>query len=70
MDVWALSTIGDSSMPLAILFWVLMIVSLFFGLWSGYAPGQPYPIRAGTQSFLMWILLAILGWAQFGGPVK
>jgi uncharacterized membrane protein YedE/YeeE len=57
-------------MPLAILFWVLMIVSLFFGLWSGYVPGQPYPIRAGTQSFLMWILLAILGWAQFGGPVK
>jgi len=57
-------------MPLAILFWVLMIIWLVFGAWSGYTPGQPYPFRAWGGSLLIFILLALLGWAQFGAPVK
>jgi len=57
-------------MPLPILFWVIMIVWLVFGLWSSYTPGQPYPFRAGAHSFLLFILFSILGWAQFGAPVK
>ncbi len=57
-------------MTLAILFWVLMIVWLVFGLWSDFVPGQPYPFRAGARSFLLFVLFTILGWAQFGAPVR
>ena len=58
----------SSSMTLAILFWVLMIVWLCFGLWSEYTPGQPYPFSGKPgRSFL--IFLSILGWATFGAPV-
>ncbi len=57
-------------MPLAILFWVLMIIWLVFGAWVNYAPGQPFGFRAFGGSLLMFILLAILGWATFGAPVK
>lgn len=57
-------------MTLAVLFWVLMIVWLVFGLWAGYAPGQPYSPRVWGASLLTFVLLAILGWATFGGPVK
>lgn len=53
-----------------ILFWVLMIIWLVFGLWSEYVPGQPYPFRVGARSFLTFVLLAILGWTVFGAPVK
>lgn len=56
-------------MTMAILFWVLMIIWLVFGLWSGYVPGQPYPVRSWGGSLLIFVLLAILGWAQFGAPV-
>ena len=56
-------------MTLAILFWVLMIVWLAFGLWADYETGKPYPFRSGARSFLVFILLFILGWATFGAPV-
>jgi len=56
-------------MTLAILFWVLMIFWLIFGAWSGYTPGQPYPVRVWGGSLLIFVLLSILGWAQFGAPV-
>ena len=57
-------------MTLAILFWVLMIVSLIFNMWSSYTSGQPYPINKWGPSMLVFVLLTILGWAQFGAPVK
>lgn len=57
-------------MTLAVLFWVLMIVWLVFGFWSGYVPGQPYSFRAWGGGVLGFVLLAILGWATFGAPVK
>ena len=52
------------------LFWLLMILWLIFGWWTEYIPGQPYPYRRGVWSLLIFVLLAILGWAQFGAPVK
>jgi uncharacterized membrane protein YedE/YeeE len=57
-------------MTLAVLFWVLMIIWLVFGLWTGYTPGQPYPVRSWGGNLLIFVLLAILGYAAFGGPVK
>ena len=57
-------------MSMSFLFWLLMILWLIFGLWNEYVPGQPYPFQRGAYSFLMFILLGILGWAQFGAPVR
>lgn len=57
-------------MPLPILFWVLMIVWLLFGWYVDYEPEKPFPFRRGAWRFMVFILLGILGYAQFGGPVK
>ena len=57
-------------MTLSVLFWVLMIVSLIFGFWAHYEPAQPFQFKTGGYNLLIFVLLAILGWAQFGGPVK
>jgi hypothetical protein len=57
-------------MPLSILFWVLMILWLIFGFWVSYEAGTVYPWRRGGGHLLTWILLAILGWKVFGGPIQ
>lgn len=56
-------------MTLAIWFWLLMVVFLLFGIWVNYSPGQPFTYRSWGGMFLFWVLLGILGWAQFGAPV-
>ena len=56
-------------MTLGLLFWILWIVALVFGVWSGY-PLQPVPIRNWGGGLLVFILIGILGWAQFGAPIK
>ena len=57
-------------MSLAFLFWLLMIFWLVFGLWSGSVPGQPYTYRNWGGNILLFILLVVLGWSQFGAPLK
>jgi len=56
-------------MPLAVAFWVVMLIWLLFGLWVGYIPNQPY-LRTGGGHILLFIVVAILGWAVFGPPVN
>ncbi len=63
-------------MPIGILFWVLMLLWLLFGLywnWPGGPSGQP----AGSASFgilggnlLLFILLFLLGWKVFGFMIQ
>lgn len=57
-------------MSMSFLFWLLMILWLIFGIWNDYVPGQPYPLNRAGWSFLTFVLLGILGWAQFGAPVR
>jgi hypothetical protein len=57
-------------MTLSILFWVLYLLCVVFGMWSGYAPGQPYSFKWGFGGLLIWVLVGILGWAVFGGLHK
>lgn len=54
-------------MSMGILFWVLMIVSLIFGFLGHRLGGAYGPIG---NNLLLWILLALLGWAVFGAPIK
>ena len=57
-------------MPLSVAFWVLMLLWLVFGMWAGYAPGQPYTYRNWGPGLLQFILLGLLGWAVFGAAVR
>jgi hypothetical protein len=48
-------------MPIGILFWMLMILWIIFGTWNNW--GNHYIIGG---NLLLWILLALLGWHDFG----
>lgn len=51
-------------MPLAIAFWVLMLLWLVFGVWSSWPN-----LRSGGPNLLLFILLLIIGWKLFGPPL-
>ena len=57
-------------MSAAIWFWLIYILSLLFGFWTEYVPGQPYPYPRGFRHLLFYVLVGILGYAQFGGPIR
>lgn len=48
-------------MPMGILFWVLFVVGLIFGLGVITAPWAPI-----GGSILLFVLLGLLGWKVFG----
>jgi hypothetical protein len=54
-------------MPLGMIFWMLMIIWLIFGVvntdWTG-------GWRAGSGNLLLFVLLGLLGWAEFGSVIK
>jgi FtsH-binding integral membrane protein len=57
-------------MSLSVWFWILMAFGLFFGLYAEYDPGHPYPYKFGLRWVFLYLVIVILGIAQFGGPVK
>lgn len=52
-------------MSIGLLFWVIMVVGLLFGLYTNRASIY---VWAGNN-FILWILLALLGWAVFGPAI-
>lgn len=56
-------------MTLQLIFWILMLIWLIFGVayHGGYLAG-PYGVWGNTV--LLFVLFLILGWAVFGSPVK
>ena len=56
------------SMSILLLFWVLMVIWFIFGLWSNW-PLSGSGAKALGESLLVFILLAILGWAVFGPAI-
>jgi hypothetical protein len=56
-------------MTLAVLFWLLMIATLCFGVLLAW-PRAPELRYAFGGSLLWWILLALLGWAVFGPALR
>jgi len=52
-------------MTIALLFWILMLIWLIFGVWSSWPN-----IQGAGGNLLLFILLLILGWAEFGSPIK
>jgi hypothetical protein len=57
-------------MPVQMLFWVIYILSVFFVGWTYYVPGQAYPVRMFGGSFILWVLVGLLGYATFGPAIK
>lgn len=56
-------------MSIALLFWIIMILWLLFGLWSNWpaAPGSKFTLLGGH--IVLWVLLALLGWKVFGAAI-
>lgn len=53
-------------MQIGLLFWVLWIIALVFGLYTNRAN---WPTWAGG-SLLYFVLIGLLGWAVFGSAIK
>ena len=54
-------------MSVGTIFWVLMVLWIILGfgfIWRPAADGSNYPLLGGN--LLLFILLFLLGWAQFG----
>jgi hypothetical protein len=51
-------------MSLALAFWVLMLVWLALGLFGDRWGWGPW-----GSTVLLFVLLLLLGWAQFGAPI-
>ncbi len=53
-------------MPMGLLFWILM---LFWLLWGAWWRGPDY--RAWFyENWLLFILIFLLGWHDFGPPIR
>ena len=55
-------------MTFGLIFWVLMLFWLVFGLWGWYSPALGSRVWYGHGAFL-FVLFLLLGWKVFGAPV-
>ena len=53
-------------MSLGLAFWILMLIWLALGVYTNRASLA----AAGLNLGLLFILLVLLGWAEFGAPIK
>ncbi len=49
-------------MSIGLLFWVIMVIGLLFGFYTNRTAPGPWL----SNSLVLWVLLALLGWAVFG----
>ena len=49
-------------MSIGLLFWIIMIIGLLFGLYTN----RSTPLAWASNNLVLWILLALLGWRVFG----
>jgi hypothetical protein len=53
-------------MSFGLLFWILMILWLVFGLWTNWPAAVQGQYGPFGGNLLLFILLLLLGWAVFG----
>lgn len=57
-------------MSFALLYWLIMLFWLVFGLWSNWpAPNAPAGYKPMGGTLLLFILLVLLGWKVFNAPL-
>ena len=56
-------------MTIGLLFWVIMLIELLFGLFFYWPHGGAtyYPLGG---HMILWVLFALLGWQVFGPAIK
>lgn len=56
-------------MSVSLLFWIIMLIWLIFGIFTYWPAGgaRPWPLGGHV---VLWILLALLGWRVFGAPLQ
>ena len=54
-------------MAMGLLFWILMLLWLVFGVWSNWPSRGSF---AWGGSLLEFLLFLLLGWVTFGAPVR
>lgn len=52
-------------MSIGLLFWIIMIVGFVFGLYTNRATMGGWAMN----NIVVWVLLALLGWAVFGAAI-
>jgi hypothetical protein len=52
-------------MTIGLAFWILMLIWLVFGIWNAWPNWQGW----GAGNLLLFILLLLLGWHDFGPPI-
>lgn len=57
-------------MPLAYIFWLLVILWAIFGLGYPFIVETPNRRILGGSNLLLFILIVLLGWQVFGSAVK
>jgi hypothetical protein len=59
-------------MKIGLLFWILMLVWLLFGLWSNWPAGTGAQLNYAPVggSLLLFLVVGILGWKVFGAPLQ
>lgn len=55
-------------MTISLLFWVIYIISLLFGLWTNWPVG-PTNAKPLSLTLIIFILIGLLGWQVFGAAV-
>lgn len=56
-------------MPMGLLFWILMLIWLVFGVYRDWPRGDGNYVPLGN-SLLLFVLIGLLGWAAFGPPLR
>ena len=59
-------------MKIGLLFWILMLVWLLFGVWSHWPAGSGGVVAYGPAgaNLLLFVLVGLLGWKVFGAPLQ
>jgi hypothetical protein len=58
-------------MPLALIFWILMLLWFVLGIYLHWTPSPPQAQwLPWGGNLLLFILLVMLGWATFGPAIK
>jgi hypothetical protein len=66
-----LSRPGRRSMQMRLLFWILMLFWLVFGVWSFWPAGGAAPLYGAMGwDLVLFLLVGLLGWKVFGAPLQ
>lgn len=56
-------------MTLALLYWILLLLYLILGAVGSWPKGEAKFGWAHGGGLLLFLLLLVLGWAEFGAPI-